>query len=65
MEEGTIGFAPHTVSTKATLADAVLPSSSLSSTKDVRNANIITWAILCAIAAGAACAFYWGLYPFL
>lgn len=65
MEEGTIGFAPHTVSQKSTLTDATLPSSKLSSVKDVRNANIITWVILCCIAAGAACCFYFLLYPFL
>lgn len=31
MESGTIGFAPHTQSTKYALADAVLPSKTLSS----------------------------------
>ena len=65
MEQGRIGFAPHTTSEKSTLADAVLPSKKLSSTKDIRNANIITWCILLVMAGGAAVGYYYGLYPFL
>ena len=65
MEEGKIGFAPHTVSQKVPLADATLPKSKLSSTKDVRNAQIITWCILFVLLGGAGACFYFLLYPFL
>ena len=63
MEEGKIGFAPHTVSAKSELADATLPKKKISSSKNVQTAEIATWCILAALAGGLACVFYFVLYP--
>ena len=65
MEDGTIGLAPHSASAKSTLADAKLPSSELSSTRDARTALIVAWTVVALLAGGAATAYYFLLMPFL
>ena len=65
MEEGTIGFAPHSASPKSTLERAKLPSSKLSSAQDAITANIVAWSIVALLAGGAAAAYYFLLMPFL
>ena len=62
MEDGTIGFAPHTVSAKSTLFDATLPSSTLSSSKTVVVAQIVTWSIIFLLACGSVAIFYFVMY---
>lgn len=62
MAEGKIGFAPHTVSSKTTLWDATLPSKTLSSTKTVMIASVVTWVLIVLLAGGAGASFYFFLY---
>jgi len=62
MKDGKIGFAPHTVSSKTTLWEATLPSRTLSSTKTVMVASVVTWIIIVLLAGGAGAAFYFFLY---
>lgn len=65
MEDGTIGFAPHTASSKHMLETATLPESTLSSDSSVLFAEGISWVIILVIAGGAFGGFYWGLFPYL
>ena len=65
MENGTIGFAPHTVSDKTTLWDATLPSSTLSSTKTMFVANSVSWVIVTLIFGGLVAVFYFFVHPML
>jgi len=65
MENGTIGFAPHSQSAKYALSDATLPSKTLSSEGKKLVAEVITWCLLGGITVGIFFGFYLVLFPFL
>jgi len=64
MEEGRIGWKLSTGSTK-TLMDATLPSSSLSTGQALIVYQVVIWFALACLAAGAALAWHFALYPIL
>jgi len=64
-DEGKIGFAPHTASTKNELLAENVPRKKLSSSTTVRNAQLITWTILLVLIGGTFAAYYFWLFPWL